>query len=182
MRCRIVLAASLLGLVGLGLAPTPASAATRTAVIRLTVDGQPRTYRLHGVTRSGPQALVIVLHGAGATAKEVERRYHWDPLADREGFAVAYPQAILRRWDETGTGDVDFLRTLITDVSARTPIDPARVYVTGISNGGVMTYRAGCALAGTVAAIGPVAAWFPDCLPATAVSVIHIHGLEDHVL
>lgn len=45
-----------------------------------------------------------------------------------------------------------------------------------------MTYRAGCGLADRLAAIGPVAAWFPDCLPATPVSVVHVHGLEDEVL
>ena len=54
--------------------------------------------------------LVVVLHGAGATATEVERRYHWDPLADREHFVVAYPQALQRRWDDSGTRDVEFLR------------------------------------------------------------------------
>ena len=126
--------------------------------------------------------LVVVLHGAGATATEVERRYHWDPLADREHFVVAYPQALQRRWDDSGTRDVEFLRALLDDVARRFPVDAARVFLTGISNGGVMTYRAGCALADRLAAIGPVAAWFPDCLPATPLSVVHIHGLEDEVL
>src|SRR5207249_2869923 len=129
-----------------------------------------------------PRPLVVVLHGAGATGGEVERRYHWDPLAEREHFVVVYPQGMGRRWDDVGTRDVGFLRMVVVDVSARTSIDPRRVFVTGISNGGVMTYRAGCGLAGTVAAIAPVAAWFPDCLPATPVSVVHIHGLEDEIL
>jgi polyhydroxybutyrate depolymerase len=165
----------------------PADAATKpasnTAVVHLELPGGARTYRLHRTpTRGGSQPLVVVLHGAGATAHEVERRYHWDALAAREGFVVAYPQGLGRRWDDTGTSDVDFVRAVIADASRRVAVDPDRVFVTGISNGGVMTYRAGCGLAGTVAAIGPVAAWFPACLPATPVSVIHIHGLEDGVL
>jgi polyhydroxybutyrate depolymerase len=161
-----------------------ATSSSHTTVVRLVVDGQRRTFRLHSTTRPSTKArpLVVVLHGAGATGAEVERRYHWDPLADREHFVVAYPQAIGRRWDDRGTSDVDFLRALLDDVARRVPIDSARVFVTGISNGGVMTYRAGCALADRLAAIGPVAAWFPDCLPATPVSVVHVHGLEDAVL
>ena len=155
----------------------------RTTTTALTVDGQRRTYRLHQPRPStAPVPLVVVLHGAGATAREVERRYHWDRLADRRRFVVAYPQGVDRRWDDTGTRDVSFLRAVLTDVAARVSIDPARVFITGISNGGVMTYRAACDLAGTVAAIGPVAAWFPDCLPAQPIAVIHIHGLADDVL
>ena len=60
-----------------------------TTVVRLELNGGTRTYRLHAAShQTGPQPLVIVLHGAGATAREVERRYHWDPLAAREGFTV----------------------------------------------------------------------------------------------
>ena len=127
--------------------------------------------------------LVVVLHGAGATATEVERRYHWDPLADREHFVVAYPQALQRRWDDE--------RHARRRVPARAPRRRRRAGSRSTRRGssspasrtaGVMTYRAGCALADRLAAIGPVAAWFPDCLPATPLSVVHIHGLEDEVL
>jgi polyhydroxybutyrate depolymerase len=151
-------------------------------VVHLDVDGLRRTYRLHLARTTTPQPLVIVLHGASATAREVERRYHWDPLAERRHFVVAYPQGIGRRWDDSGTRDVEFLRAVIADIGQRVSIETHRIYVTGISNGGVMTYRAGCGLADTLAAIGPVAAWFPDCRPPVPVSVIHIHGLDDSVL
>jgi polyhydroxybutyrate depolymerase len=157
---------------------------------RLTVDGVVRTYRLHlPKSRSSTSTLVpavIVLHGAGATGKEVERRYHWDPLADREHFVVAYPQAMDLRWNDSanpsGPDDVGFLRKLVDQLEATRGVDPSRVYVTGISNGGIMTYRAACALGDRLAAIGPVAAWFPACVPAAPISVIHIHGLHDSVL
>src|SRR5436853_7332821 len=61
-----------------------AATVSHTTVIHLQVGGRARTYRLHrpAKTTTAP-ALVVVLHGAGATASEVERRYHWDPLADQ---------------------------------------------------------------------------------------------------
>jgi polyhydroxybutyrate depolymerase len=166
-----------------GVVPAHAAGEHRTSTVGLVVDGAERTYRLHAPPSPvRPLPLVVVLHGAGATAQEVERRYHWDPLADREGFAVAYPQGLARRWDDQGSTDVAFLGAVLDDIAGRLPVDTRRVYVTGISNGGVMTYRAGCALARRVAAIGPVAAWIPDCAPATPVSVVHVHGLDDRVL
>jgi len=181
--CCAIVVALVIGATGLPAGSTDMTATTTTTVVRLALPGGPRSYRLHHPSdRGGPEPLVVVLHGAGATAREVERRYHWDALAAREGFVVAYPQGTGRRWDDAGTRDVEFLRGVIDDASERVEVDPDRVFVTGISNGGVMTYRAGCGLAGTVAAIGPVAAWFPDCLPATPVSVVHVHGLEDAVL
>jgi polyhydroxybutyrate depolymerase len=62
------------------------------------------------------------------------------------------------------------------------PIDPARVYATGISNGGMMSYRLGCEASDTFAAIAPVSATLfttAPCQPARRVSVLHIHGLAD---
>src|SRR5262249_48355797 len=66
------------------------------------------------------------------------------------------------------------------------PIDPARVFATGISNGGFMSYRLGCDLADKVAAIAPVAApgaiaIAPRRTPARPVAGLAIHG-TDHPL
>jgi polyhydroxybutyrate depolymerase len=162
---------------------------TTSTVHRLDIGNVTRTYRLHvprNLTAGTAVPLVIVLHGATATAAEVEGRYHWDPHADRDRFVVAYPQGVADRWNDRADpslpDDVAFLGKLIDDVERHQSIDPARVYVTGISNGGLMTYRAACALGDRLAAIGPVAAWFPDCLPSTPVPVLHIHGLLDDQL
>lgn len=146
-----------------------------------------RSYRVHTPPElPAHPALVVVLHGAGATAEEIESRYHWDPLADREGFVVAYPQGVNRRWNDAadpgGPDDVGFLRALLDALTRRYAVDTHRIYIAGISNGGLMTYRAGCALSGRLAAIGAVAAWFPPCRPKHPVSVVHVHGLDDGVL
>jgi len=69
---------------------------------------------------------------------------------------------------------------LIDQMIATHKIDPKRVYVTGMSNGGMMSYRAACELADKVAAIAPVAgALNVECKPSQTVSVIAFHGTED---
>lgn len=67
-------------------------------------------------------------------------------------------------------------------MAARTPIDLGRVYVTGISNGGMMSIRQACQLSGRITAAAPVAANMPelltaDCAPTRAVPMMFVHGL-----
>ena len=74
------------------------------------------------------------------------------------------------------------------------PVDPSRVYATGMSNGGFMANRIGCELSSVVAAIAPVSgplmenpsiAWRSDpfsCETTRPVPVLHFHGLADIVV
>jgi polyhydroxybutyrate depolymerase len=116
--------------------------------------------------------------------------------SDEEGFLVVYPNGtgrldeFLLTWNagtccgyalEHNIDDVGFIRTLLERLEQQVRIDPSRIYVTGISNGGMMTYRLACDLADTVAAIAPVAAALneEDCSPSRPVSVIIFHGTAD---
>jgi polyhydroxybutyrate depolymerase len=114
----------------------------------------------------------------------VELRYHWDTLSDHDGFFVVYPQGVRDQWNASlapgGVDDVRFITALIDHLVGTLPVDPRRVYVAGMSNGGFMTYRLGCALSGRIAAIAPVEAVNPGCQPARAVSMVAVHGLADH--
>jgi polyhydroxybutyrate depolymerase len=158
-----------------------------TVVANLWSSGVERSYRLHApasfrLTKRIP--LVLVLHGATGNAARVEVRYHWDTLSDDDGFFVAYPQGELDQWnttlDQRGADDVRFLNALIDQLVRTLPVDAHRIYVAGMSNGGAMTYRLGCALANRIAAIAPVEAWNPGCRPAQPVSLVAVHGFADH--
>ena len=158
-----------------------------TVVATLTSLGVERHYLLHTPPpfRTAERApLVLVLHGATGNVPRVERRYHWDALSDRDGFFVVYPQGVLDQWnaalDPGAVDDVSFLRSLIDHLVRTLPIDTGRVYVAGMSNGGAMTYRIGCALSDRIAAIAPVEAWNPGCRPAHPVAMVAVHGLADH--
>jgi polyhydroxybutyrate depolymerase len=158
-------------------------------------DGQERVYRLYvpeNLDPATPVPLVLALHGGGGTADSMERisdsGFH--PLADRDGFIVAYPQGIDKGWNDSRPGvdndadDVGFIAALIDHLSAEYAIDPDRVFVTGISNGGHMSYRLACQLSDRIAAIAPVAAnvWdglVENCAPLHPVPVLIMNGTED---
>src|SRR5690606_9365848 len=77
--------------------------------------------------------------------------------------------------------DVGFLDALLDDALSRWPLDPSRVYATGISNGGMMSYRLAADLNDRIAAIAPVAGSLvhdPPSLPR-GVPTIHFHGTHD---
>ena len=132
--------------------------------------GATRTYEMHRPDGlAGPSPLVIMLHGGGGNAENAVRMSGFNALADTERFTVVYPDGSgrtrLLTWNaghccayamEEDVDDVGFLSDLIDDLVAKGIADPRRVYVTGMSNGAMMTHRAGRELSGKVAAIAPV--------------------------
>jgi polyhydroxybutyrate depolymerase len=80
--------------------------------------------------------------------------------------------------------EIAFIRGTIADVGTLAAIDPARIYATGFSNGGFLSYRIACEMADTFAAVAPVGGVlrFPACEPADKISLIHFHGLSDNVV
>lgn len=160
----------------------------------IVVGEEARGYLLHlprDHDRSRPAPLVISLHGGGLWGAAQRDISLWNELADREGFIVAYPsgagRASPRSWDtHPGPGrrnDLDFLIALIDTLIVQHNVDPARVYVNGLSNGGGMTFALSCAAADRVAAAGIVAgALFEPwgtCIGAPSVPVIVFHGTDD---
>ncbi|HJW12248.1 MAG TPA: PHB depolymerase family esterase [Albitalea sp.] len=140
--------------------------------------------------------LVLVLHGGGGDAANAEAMTGFTEAARREGFIVVYPEGSgrlkgrLLTWNaghccgramERRVDDVDFIRTLIARLQADYPVDPRRIYVTGMSNGGMMTHRLGIELSDRVAAIAPVVATLfgDEKKPSHAVPALMINGQTD---
>lgn len=156
-------------------------------------DGKKRTYLLHipdSYSDDQAHCLVIALHGGTGSAKNLEEQSGLAEYADAQGFIACFPDGLHRTWNAGGccgkamkkdVDDVGFIEKLIDHISGEYNIDPGRVYVTGMSNGGFMAYRLACELSEKIAAIAPVAGTmnFNGCAPATPVSVIHFHSYRD---
>ena len=129
-----------------------------------------------------------MMHGGFGNGAQAERSYHWDSEADAGRFLVAYPDGIMRAWNAgsccgephiANTDDVAFITAMVSAIEQAMPIDRARIYATGMSNGAMMALRLGCQT-DTFAAIAPVAGTLlTDCAHAHPTSVLQIHGTAD---
>jgi polyhydroxybutyrate depolymerase len=139
------------------------------------------------------RGLVLVLPGAAMSGRDMARMTGYSRLADRRGFLVAYPTAAGRRpfWNISARqpgkpDDVAYLSRVIETLTGPAACaDPARVGVTGVSNGGGMTALLACRAAGLLAAAAPVAGGYsslPDCHPERPLPLLEIHGLRDEVV
>ena len=156
----------------------------------VTVGGLDRTYHVYAPVRRAPSPpLVVVLHGGFGTGAGAEAQYRWDATADRNGFVVLYPDGFQRAWNAgdccgqpraRGIDDVAFIEAAIRATARAYATDPERLYVTGMSNGAMMTYRLACESALPLAAIAPVAGTLTvPCEHPQQVSVLHVHGAAD---
>jgi polyhydroxybutyrate depolymerase len=165
-----------------------------TSAHKLVSDGRERCYLLYvppSLDLTRPVPVVVSLHGFASNARTQELLAKWNGIADKEGFVVVYPEgtSFPLRWNSGGTvvsqkvDDVRFFRDVVTDLAKEVTVDRARIYVTGMSNGGAMTNRIACEAADVVAAVGTVAAVPMDtsqaCTPQRPVPLIAFHGTAD---
>ncbi len=177
---------------------SPAKTAIQVGVSEhtLTSDGGQRRYLLHippGYAAARRTPLVISLHGFASSPRQQMYFSRWDDQANRYGFITVFPEGtgFPLRWNagantfngKNDAQDVQFVRDLITELSATWCIDPARIYANGLSNGGGMSNRIACEMADTVAAVGMVAGAYSaipgGCHPARPIPVIAFHGTAD---
>lgn len=168
----------------------------------LTVDGLSRTYLLNlppNYYESSNVALVIGLHGGGGSASQMETNYFLTEKANKENFAIVYAEGVqsdgilkARTWNagtccdyavEKNIDDVKFISLLIDELLKNYPnLNRKKVYVTGMSNGAMMSYRLACELSNKIAAIAPVAGSMvttQPCVSARPVPILHIHSVLD---
>ncbi len=167
----------------------------------LSYKGLERTYRLHipqNYHAGKAVPLVVILHGGGGNAERMGRFTGFDHFSDRDTFIAVYPQAWKKHWNDgrdldkydaqkDRVDDVGFISALIDTLQKKYTIADKKIYVTGLSNGGMMTFRLGCELGARFAAIAPVIASMPRNLmeqrkPPDPVSVLIINGTDDPLM
>jgi poly(3-hydroxybutyrate) depolymerase len=152
-----------------------------------------RTSQLHlvlpGPDTAGPYPLVVALHSLFHSATETEG-WGLSQLAQTAGFAMVSPDGIEGSWDAGSccgdaagkdVDDVAYVHALIQHLEANYPIDPTRVLIVGLSNGGMMAYRYACEHPEDIAGIAVVAGSLeqPGCKPRTPLTVVSVHGGKD---
>lgn len=142
---------------------------------------------------SRPMPLVFNFHGLGSTGEAQFPYSEFGALADIHKFIVVSPNGIGNSWNageccnpavEAAVDDVGFTADMIEQVSTEYCVDPDRIYASGMSNGGFMSYRLACDMANRFAAIGPVAGGnrTVSCAPSRPVPMIAMNGTLDVVV
>ena len=171
---------------GLFFLPAPASAAAR-----LTIE-------LGGISRSAVvvlrdrlklrrRPLVIVLHRGGGLGARIRRRLGLEEVAESSKPIFLYPDAINGVWPAAPGADADrdlkFLHDLVEHFIKQGAADPRRIFLVGVSSGGVFAYRAVCAgigrpVAGIATLISAMPADLANCAPGP-VAYIAVSNASD---
>jgi poly(hydroxyalkanoate) depolymerase family esterase len=152
----------------------------------MQVAGVNRTYILHAPTAlPANPPLVFVIHGFNMTGQQEVTLTRMNTVADREKFVVVYPNALpngsnQQSWDMSGANDYAFLLAIIDSMYSRFKIDRNRVYASGFSQGGFMSFQLGCRYADIFAAIAPVSGLLQGtCNPKRPVPMIFTYGTNE---
>ena len=159
-------------------------------------------------TPSSNAPLMFVLHGYGSSATDIMFYSSFQNLAEEDSYIIVYPQGSLlngvTHWNIGGltigptpisallnsfkyfffpTNDLDFIETITELVDNEYFINNERIYSTGMSNGGYMSYHLACntnlfaAVASVAGSMTPET--YNNCSPTNATSILQIHGLQD---
>lgn len=158
----------------------------------LVHDGRDRSYWFFAPAAAEtdtPLPLVIALHRFTEDGAAMARLTGFNAVAEREGFIVAYPNGLGRRFntDEGGVDDVAFVLAVIDDLAAVYPVDRGRVYLVGASNGGFLTYKAVCETPETFAAAAVVMGAMQgdiaeNCAEGPPMPMLIVHGTADPIV
>ncbi|MFV0259089.1 MAG: alpha/beta hydrolase family esterase [Acidimicrobiales bacterium] len=178
---------------GCGIALTPGQ-----TTVSMAFEGRTRVYELvvpPSYDPAVPTPLVLNWHGLGSDGPEQLMFSGYPATAEREGFLVAAPTGVpapgevYNSWeltddDDPTRDDLAFAGALLDNLIATTCVDEARVYTTGMSNGGYFSSRLVCELADRIAAAASVAGLHhPDgCSPSRPVPYLAFHGEEDTIV
>ena len=142
--------------------------------------------------------LVVAIHGYTSSAKTLMGYSGINQIADKEGFLVAYPQGTKDSRDnnffnvgyefhsDSKVNDVNFIREIVLNLTKDYKLNSKRVFATGMSNGGDMSYLLACTSSDLFTAVAPVAGvmmkdTLENCNPVKKIPIFEIHGTKDSI-
>ena len=167
---------------------------------RMQHDGRERRYLINDFSGGKRAPVVIILHGGGGHPENAQNMSQFDAIAARERLIVVYPGGTgaspggrLLTWNaghccayarENKVDDVGFIRKIIDELVSSGRADPKRVYVTGMSNGAMMSHVLARELPDRIAAIAPIvgAVFGDEPPPKGPVAAIIFVGQDDRTV
>ena len=139
----------------------------------ITSGGESRTFIVHvptGYTGGTAAPVILDFHPLGGSGSQQEGSSGWKAKCDSVGCIAVYPDSSKSKasdnsWnagyccdnaEKNKVDDVGFARDIIKWLEANACVDAKRIYASGGSNGGGMTYRMACEAADVIAAVAPV--------------------------
>lgn len=172
-----------------GALPQAGQAETRT----LIHDGVERRFHIELPAGSGPAPTLIVLHGNGGSGRSMQRLAGFGLAA--QGWVEIYPDGTGRSWNDGRIGlsgqplrradDMGFMVAMIGALVAEGRVDPALIYIAGLSNGGAMAQRMLCERPDLVAGIAVAIMQYPvgvTCPAGPAKPVLFLLGEADPLI
>jgi polyhydroxybutyrate depolymerase len=151
----------------------------------LVVNGVEREYLVYEPDGSGKLPVLFVLHGNPSTGWQMKTWTGMNDVADNENFLVVYPYAKEKRWPispQDNAEEVQYIRKVLDDLGTKYDIDEKRIYLSGMSGGGIFSFQLVRELKDTFAAFVVVAGNMPVSYDSTgfdAVPFMYVHGTED---
>ena len=162
-------------------------------------EGLERSFLIYIPTNIKENApLVVAIHGYTSSAKTLMGYSGINQVADKEGFLVAYPQGTKDSRDnnffnvgyefhsDSKVNDVNFIREIVLNLTKDYKLNSKRVFATGMSNGGDMSYLLACTSSDLFTAVAPVAGvmmkdTLENCNPVKKIPIFEIHGTKDSI-
>ncbi len=203
---KLVQSLAVAGLVVLSTAPLPAAASCFSSVITagttyntgIYYGGLYRTYILQvppGYNAANKHWLVIDAHGLGGNASAQKNFSGWAAKAWSANMIAAWPDGYGASWNGYGgigsayaanLDDDGLMSAIALTTAGQGNVDMARIYMTGHSNGALLTHRVGCEQSWLFAAIAtasaPLNTSYYVCNTTKPITVVQFHGYEDNVV
>jgi polyhydroxybutyrate depolymerase len=143
--------------------------------------------------KQGALPIIFSFHGGGGEGLNMDEIIRLTPVAAREGFLVVYPEGIDKGWNDgrpeknPEIDDVGFFDAMLAEIPKHHPLDSSRIFVTGMSNGGLMSFRLACERSSVIAGFAPVittlgAKISTQCKPSKRVAILNILSDKDPLM
>lgn len=161
----------------------------------MNYDGLERVYILYKPKNFSENApLVMMLHGYSSNRNNILFYSQMNSIADRNGFMVCYPQGSITpltgqtHWNAnlqmSDVNDIGFLSNLVSTIQQQYKTSKENVFVSGMSNGGFMSYTLGCEKSDIFKAVASITGTmsgydWQNCSPAYKIPVLQMSGTND---